>query len=104
MLWIVVISISEIPTGKRALIEGRPHGVCSRSGGFALRGREGAGVEPDVGKGGMPLGKGSLADTFGTRRCLAGARLDLEGQSASRQATRLSALRKATLGGILLSQ
>lgn len=104
MLWIAVISISEIPTGKRALIEGRPHGVCSHSGGFAPRGRESAGAQPDAGRGEMPWGRGSLAGVAGTRRCLTGAHLDLEGQPASRRVTRLSALRKATLGGILPSQ
>lgn len=105
MLWIAVISIAGTPTGKRALIEGRPHGVCSHSGGFAPRGRESAGMQLEVGRGETLLwGEGSLDSTFGTRRCLTGAHLDLEGQSASHQATRLSALRKATLGGILPSQ
>lgn len=56
------------------------------------------------GRGEMPLGKGSLASMFGTRRRFTGAHLDLEGQSASRWATRLSAVRKATLGGIPPSQ
>lgn len=62
-------------------------------------------MQPEVGRGEILLwGEGSLDSTFGTRQCLTGARLDLEGQSASHQATRLSALRKATLGGILPSQ
>lgn len=52
----------------------------------------------------MPLGKGSLARALGTRWCLTGAHLGLEGQSAPRRATRLSTLRKTTLGGILPSQ
>lgn len=46
--------------------------------------------KPNMGKGEMPFGKGSLADAFGMSWCLTGAHLDLQGKSASHRATRLS--------------
>lgn len=58
-------------------------------------------MQPDTGKGEMPSGEGSLSGMFGTRGCLTDAPQDLEHQSASCWATRLSTLRKPTLGGIL---